>query len=287
MLEHELCSSRVLSPFREESGDEELSVLPRHTKVIVTGNNRTKSVLVGLQGVVKKAVGLGGWHWLVLKNGVEVKLQRNALSVLEHPTGNENTRASDRHVPLSSRNATASALSTGLLVDTNLEVSVPDAYRPPPAPIPFDAALGHPPTPSAAQGIHSSKSNEAVQTTNIGSGQETVVVNTQETCIKSDDAKELDCKAQNTTENESSKKLEIELPKPVESIVPTKEEEDCCPTCLEVIFPLPSRKYDEENPKIITKCEHHFHLACIFEWMERSETCPVCDKEMIFDLPTN
>lgn len=88
-MEQELCPSRVLLPFREESGDEELSVLPRHTKVIVTGNNRTKSVLVGLQGVVKKAVGLGGWHWLVLKNGVEVKLQRNALSVLEHPTGNE------------------------------------------------------------------------------------------------------------------------------------------------------------------------------------------------------
>ncbi|CAL5384705.1 unnamed protein product [Camellia sinensis] len=55
-----LCSSRILLPFREESGDEELSVLPRHTKVIVTGNNRTIE-----QGVVKKAVGLGGWHWLV------------------------------------------------------------------------------------------------------------------------------------------------------------------------------------------------------------------------------
>lgn len=67
MLEEpEMCSSRVLSPTREESGDEDLHVLPRHTKVIVTGNNRTKSVLVGLQGVVKKAVGLGGWHWLVL-----------------------------------------------------------------------------------------------------------------------------------------------------------------------------------------------------------------------------
>ncbi|GMP97972.1 hypothetical protein CsSME_00046027 [Camellia sinensis var. sinensis] len=64
MLEPELCSSQILLPFREESGDEELSVLPRHTKVIVTGNNRTKSVLVGLQGVVKKDVGLGGWHWL-------------------------------------------------------------------------------------------------------------------------------------------------------------------------------------------------------------------------------
>ncbi|CAO2815861.1 unnamed protein product [Amaranthus hypochondriacus] len=89
MIEPEIFASRVISPFREEIGDEELSVLPRHTKVIVTGNNRTKSVLVGLQGVVKKAVGLGGWHWLVLKNGIEVKLQRNALSVLEPPTGNE------------------------------------------------------------------------------------------------------------------------------------------------------------------------------------------------------
>lgn len=49
-----------------DSSEEELSVLPRHTKVVVTGNNRTKSVLVGLHGVVKKAVGLGGWHWLVI-----------------------------------------------------------------------------------------------------------------------------------------------------------------------------------------------------------------------------
>ncbi|XP_031112017.1 uncharacterized protein LOC116015988 [Ipomoea triloba] len=72
-----------------ESSEEELTVLPRHTKVVVTGNNRTKSVLVGLEGVVKKAVGLGGWHWLVLTNGIEVKLQRNALSVIEAPTGNE------------------------------------------------------------------------------------------------------------------------------------------------------------------------------------------------------
>ncbi|KAF7005602.1 hypothetical protein CFC21_020715 [Triticum aestivum] len=89
MMGTDVCSSRMLSLPRYESGDEELTVLPRHTKVVVTGNNRTKSVLVGLQGVVKKAVGLGGWHWLVLKNGVEVKLQRNALSVLEAPTGNE------------------------------------------------------------------------------------------------------------------------------------------------------------------------------------------------------
>ncbi|XP_023644979.1 uncharacterized protein LOC17898512 isoform X3 [Capsella rubella] len=80
---------QIQSFYGDCSSEEELSVLPRHTKVVVTGNNRTKSVLVGLQGVVKKAVGLGGWHWLVLTNGIEVKLQRNALSVLEPPTGNE------------------------------------------------------------------------------------------------------------------------------------------------------------------------------------------------------
>ncbi|XP_078436675.1 histone deacetylase complex subunit [Wolffia australiana] len=78
-----------------ESSEEELAVLPRHTKVVVTGNNRTKSVLVGLEGVVKKAVGLGGWHWLVLANGIEVKLQRNALSVIEAPTGHEEYNEND------------------------------------------------------------------------------------------------------------------------------------------------------------------------------------------------
>ncbi|KAJ6712501.1 hypothetical protein OIU79_008674 [Salix purpurea] len=31
---------------------------------------------------------------------------------------------------------------TGLLVDTNLDTSVPDAYTPPPAPMPFDMAVG-------------------------------------------------------------------------------------------------------------------------------------------------
>ncbi|CAK8560960.1 unnamed protein product [Lathyrus sativus] len=72
-----------------DSSEEELSILPHHTKVVVTGNNHTKSVLVGIHGVVKKAVRLGDWHWLVLTNGIEVKLQSNALSVTELPAGNE------------------------------------------------------------------------------------------------------------------------------------------------------------------------------------------------------
>ena len=49
----------------QDEEDDGQALLPRHTKVRVTGNNRTKQSLVGLTGVVKKAVGLGGWHWLV------------------------------------------------------------------------------------------------------------------------------------------------------------------------------------------------------------------------------
>ncbi|KAJ9147480.1 hypothetical protein P3X46_029637 [Hevea brasiliensis] len=56
------------------------------------------------------------------------------------------------------------------------------------------------------------------------------------------------------------------------------EDEDFCPTCLE--------EYTPENPKIVTKCSHHFHLGCIYEWMERSDTCPVCGKVMLFDETT-
>jgi hypothetical protein len=43
------------------------------------------------------------------------------------------------------------------------------------------------------------------------------------------------------------------------------------------------KEYNEENPRSITKCEHHFHLCCILEWMERSETCPVCDQITLID----
>lgn len=37
-------------------------------------------------------------------------------------------------------------------------------------------------------------------------------------------------------------------------------------------------EYTPENPKITTQCSHHFHLGCIYEWMERSESCPICGK---------
>lgn len=94
-------SSREGGHASEEEGseDEGLALLPRHTKVLVTGNNRTKTSLVGLYGVVKKAVGLGGWHWLILSNGAEVRLQRNALSVIEHPSPEE-LEADEEDIPV-------------------------------------------------------------------------------------------------------------------------------------------------------------------------------------------
>uniref|UniRef100_A0A061RY84 RING-type E3 ubiquitin transferase n=1 Tax=Tetraselmis sp. GSL018 TaxID=582737 RepID=A0A061RY84_9CHLO len=47
---------------------------------------------------------------------------------------------------------------------------------------------------------------------------------------------------------------------------------DTCPTCLE--------GYAPDNPKIDTFCKHHFHLSCIYEWLERSKLCPVCSAPM-------
>ncbi|KAI3503721.1 hypothetical protein L1887_32170 [Cichorium endivia] len=52
------------------------------------------------------------------------------------------------------------------------------------------------------------------------------------------------------------------------------DDEDICPICLE--------EYTSENPRIVTKCSHHYHLSCIYEWNERSKTCPVCSKLMVF-----
>lgn len=64
-LEANLASSSGSDNPSQDEEDDGQALLPRHTKVTVTGNNRTKQSLVGLTGVVKKAVGLGGWHWLV------------------------------------------------------------------------------------------------------------------------------------------------------------------------------------------------------------------------------
>ncbi|CAA6662937.1 unnamed protein product [Spirodela intermedia] len=67
-------------------------------------------------------------------------------------------------------------------------------------------------------------------------------------------------------------------PSEVAYVFPSFEDEDVCPTCLE--------EYTPEDPRIIMQCSHHFHLGCIYEWMERSEACPVCGKVMVFSERT-
>ena len=58
-------------------------VYPANTHVRIIGNKRTQASLTGQEGIVIKTVGLGGWHWLELKNGTTVKVQRNALCLVD------------------------------------------------------------------------------------------------------------------------------------------------------------------------------------------------------------
>ncbi|KAL3635590.1 hypothetical protein CASFOL_020137 [Castilleja foliolosa] len=184
---------------------------------------------------------------------------------------------SEEREPLSSSNhAIVSPHPAGLLVDTNLDTSVPDTYRPPPAPIPYDTYAGHPLTPSRNREAICDKAEVILQTTNTLS-----VGDVNSGCTLDTKVKDVECDEKSSLNIELAASEDVEdeesddLKKSIQPMVPPLlDEEDVCPTCFE--------EYDEENPKMVTKCEHHFHLACILEWMERSDTCPVCDQEMIF-----
>lgn len=147
------------------------------------------------------------------------------------------------------------AFSTRLLIDVNLDTSIPDTYRSPPAPIPFDVVLGIP------------------QSKNTGLNGEAVgdLAYQKPTPVK---AKVFDHETDDDIHfiNESSRKVEVGFQTSKSLSCSAIEEEDVCPTCFE--------DYDTENPRIVTKCNHQFHLSCILEWMERSHTCPICCQEM-------
>lgn len=51
------------------------------------------------------------------------------------------------------------------------------------------------------------------------------------------------------------------------------EESDLCCICLE--------DYTAENPKFFGECRHHFHLHCLLEWKQRSNSCPMCCAETL------
>ncbi|XP_055817241.1 probable E3 ubiquitin-protein ligase RHB1A [Solanum dulcamara] len=164
--------------------------------------------------------------------------------------------ASEEYESLTSDDSAAIAFTSDLQDDFNLDRSTPDTYRSPPAPIPFEVVLGHP-------------QSRGSQFTD-----ETVIQHSYEitTCK---DIKLSDRKAETKSLLASLKKTGIDLVKANPPIIKSAEEEDVCPTCLE--------EYDSDNPRIVSKCNHHFHLSCILEWMERSRTCPICNQEMIYE----
>ncbi|XP_011093125.1 probable E3 ubiquitin-protein ligase RHB1A [Sesamum indicum] len=166
--------------------------------------------------------------------------------------------SSDEHGSLTSHNGVATVLTSGVLIDLNLNMSIPDTYRSPPAPMPYDVVLGHP------------------QSTTVESGEVTLTGGRLAKPCRMD-PKQANCITQTGCLPDSPRKVDVDL---LKSNPPTlsaaDEEEDACPTCLE--------EYDSKNPKIMTKCNHHFHLSCNLEWMERSNTCPVCNQEMRYEV---
>lgn len=169
--------------------------------------------------------------------------------------------------PMSFTNVASSAVSPEIFFNTNLESSVPDAYRAPPAPMPYNLGL------ECSNTLPGKFGNSGVKT---GHMQPTDSASVGEAVVEDDNLKCSECKRKAVGEQDTIKVVEDEPSKMSKSDVLTTEEEDVCPTCLE--------EYDLENPRIITNCKHHFHLSCIYEWMERSDTCPICEEIMMFDM---
>ncbi|XP_042388670.1 probable E3 ubiquitin-protein ligase RHB1A isoform X1 [Zingiber officinale] len=165
----------------------------------------------------------------------------------------------EEHEPLSATSHGALPAVPSRVLNDYLDTSTLDTYRAPPAPLPYDVGMESPPTPPGDVANHNNKANQ------------TQIMISQTTGQNNDHFETPDCKNKTNNEQNSPKSSEDEVSKPLA----TPDEEDVCPICLE--------DYDTENPRIVTKCEHHFHLSCILEWMERSETCAICDQIMMID----
>ena len=57
------------------------------------------------------------------------------------------------------------------------------------------------------------------------------------------------------------------------------DEKEECSICCEV--------FQLEESVTQLKCEHIFHKNCIIQWLELSDTCPVCRKSQIEDSKTH
>ncbi|GER33057.1 RING/U-box superfamily protein [Striga asiatica] len=140
--------------------------------------------------------------------------------------------ASEEREPLSAHHALVSTQPTGLLVDTNLDTTVPDTYHPPPAPIPYESYAAHPPTSTRnrestcnkTDNVLPANNTEYVGDVNSGSNLEVKV-------------KDIECDEKSSANIELGAledEISDDLKKSIEPMVPSlQEEEDVCPTCLE------------------------------------------------------
>lgn len=177
----------------------------------------------------------------------------------------------DQHAIPSSTQGAASLSSTA-----SLDNSLSDMYRSPPRPLPYDAdpryfRLQRDGLVSRREkgSSHAHEETEPLRRSEVDEDSEPLsTVGKWNNCTSVEESKEYNSRS-------SLKLSAAKTTTGFAHIYSSSEDEDVCPTCLE--------EYTKENPKIITKCSHHFHLGCIYEWMERSDSCPVCGKVMAFD----
>nr|GLL18779.1 E3 ubiquitin-protein ligase At3g02290-like [Ipomoea trifida]GMC59494.1 E3 ubiquitin-protein ligase At3g02290-like [Ipomoea batatas] len=182
-------------------------------------------------------------------------------------------RRGEQHAIPSSTQGTTSLSSTA-----SLDTSLSDIYRSPPRPLPYDAdpryfRLQRDGLVSRREkgSSHSHEETEPLRRSDTDDDSESLSTGNKWDKSCEEESKEYNSKS-------SLKLSTAKTTSGFPHIYSSSEDEDVCPTCLE--------EYTEENPKIMTKCSHHFHLGCIYEWMERSDNCPVCGKLMAFDETT-
>lgn len=115
---------------------------------------------------------------------------------------------SEEHESLTSHDGISTTLPSELLIDLGLNMSIPDTYRSPPAPIPYDVLLGQPRSLDVESGGSLGKPS----------------------CM---DLKDGNCRNHLGFHPLSAKELELELPKSHPFSVSAEDEDDACPTCLE------------------------------------------------------
>lgn len=164
--------------------------------------------------------------------------------------------------------ASTSSVGGGSVGSSSLDTSMPEVFQAPPLPLPYDSDPRYL-RPIGRDGLISRRGDKSgMSHSNSDGGGGTALQ--RRFGNGSGDHEELVLKSVASEKTSLSSKA---FPR-VESNLSILDDDDICPTCLD--------GYTEENPRITTACGHNFHLSCIYEWMERSKRCPICDKEMIF-----